>query len=291
MRSGDEVNRIQWEVRLQQTACDGGAHSRFNNAMDDLTEKSLDELQALLDAIEGLERGQPYSPEHVRWVQNTSFALGRLLGSRSALYHSFVNLNFHAAGSFVLSGWDIEKEKRQLHLEAYRKDLGIARGILQSAIDQLKKVGLDQLRKESGYRIAAGAHKVFLAHGTHTPALDRIERYLRSSGFEPVIVSRLPSEGQAIDDLVEQRMSECSCAIILATKDDQVGDKWQPRPNVMHEIGLAQEKLDDRVIYLKESGCKFPSNVGPKVWESFSQDDLAPAFEKISRELHGFGLI
>lgn len=86
-------------------------------------------------------------------------------------------------------------------------------------------------------------------------------------------------------------MTGCLCAIILATKDDKVQDYFQPRPNVIHEIGLAQEKFRNRVIYLKEKGCKFPSNVQPKVWEDFIQESLENVFEKIVKELRGFKLL
>jgi len=54
---------------------------------------------------------------------------------------------------------------------------------------------------------------------------------------------------------------------------------------------MAQEKFKRKVIYLKENGCEFPSNVRPKVWGNFTQDNMENAFEKISKELRAFGLI
>jgi predicted nucleotide-binding protein len=78
--------------------------------------------------------------------------------------------------------------------------------------------------------------------------------------------------------------------IALATKDDEVDGHYQPRLNVIHEIGLAQEKLR-RIIYLKEEGCQFPSNVAPKIWESFTQDNMENAFAKVVKELRAFGVI
>jgi len=54
---------------------------------------------------------------------------------------------------------------------------------------------------------------------------------------------------------------------------------------------MAQEKFKRKVIYLKENDCEFPSNVRPKVWENFTQDNMENAFEKISKELRAFGLI
>jgi len=75
----------------------------------------------------------------------------------------------------------------------------------------------------------------------------------------------------AVDDLVELRMAESDCAVILATADDEVSGYWQPRPNVMHEIALAREKLDNEVISSKQHGCEFPSERPPEaVGECFS---------------------
>lgn len=138
--------------------------------------------------------------------------------------------------------------------------------------------------------------KVFISHGKETKALDKIEKYLADLGVEPVVLKRNPSMGKALDDLVDSKMSECLAMIVLATKDDEVqGEKvekyFQPRPNVVHEIGLAQEKLNNKIVYLKEVGCIFPSNIQPKVWENFTQDNMEAAFSKIARELKSFGII
>lgn len=133
--------------------------------------------------------------------------------------------------------------------------------------------------------------KVFISHGVETRALDKLEKFIRVLGIAPIIVKHLASEGKALDDLIDSRMSSCDTVIILATKDDRVEDYYQPRPNVIHEIGLAQEKVKDKIIYLKEDGCVFPSNILPKVWETFTQDNMENAFLKIVKELKAYGLI
>ena len=68
-------------------------------------------------------------------------------------------------------------------------------------------------------------------------------------------------------------VSECPAAVILATKDEEADGRWQPPPNVLHKIGLAQQKFNNRVICLKDTRCEFPSNVQPKVWEHFTQEN------------------
>ena len=86
-------------------------------------------------------------------------------------------------------------------------------------------------------------------------------------------------------------MDSCDAIIIVATADDKLENgESQPRQNVVHEVGLAQAKMPERIIYLKESGATFPSNIAPKIWESFTRDDMGPAYRKIVRELRAFEL-
>ncbi len=137
--------------------------------------------------------------------------------------------------------------------------------------------------------------RIFISHGRKNKALEKVKNFLISLNLEPVIVEEKPSEGKSVDDLVEERMKSCSAVIILATKDDKIEKRkriyYQPRQNVIHEIGLAQQILVNRIIYLKEKGCEFPSNINPKVWENFTRNNMENAFIKINKELKAFGII
>lgn len=92
----------------------------------------------------------------------------------------------------------------------------------------------------------------------------------------------------SVDELVPQRMHECCCAIILATRDFESPGSGSPRGNVIHETGLAQQIFEDKVIYFLEQGVEFPSNIRPKVWESFNAENLEPLWRKIVKELRAF---
>ena len=144
--------------------------------------------------------------------------------------------------------------------------------------------------------VSVGPKRIFVSHGNETQALIKLERFLRGLGLTPIIVKDEPSLGKSLDDLIDEQMGTCMAVIILATKDDKVKDEggkeyYQPRPNVIHEIGLAQEKVKDRIIYLKEKGCIFPSNISPKVWEIFTQDNMESAYLKVVKELKGFRIV
>ena len=246
-------------------------------------------LDAALAKMPSLRESTCGSVEHVEFVQTTGLELARIFGRDAAPTRNFARINFQATGNFVSSLFDIDRDLARRRHDAYLRGLNYAEGIIRSAKSQLATHGADKILTTS--RIEAGAARVFISHGKRSEALVKVERFVRALGLEPVIVVHGASEGMSVDALVEKRMAECDCAIILATGDDQVGNIRQPRPNVIHEIGLAQEKLDDKIVYLKEAGCEFPSNIRPKVWESFTQDNLEAAFEKIIKELRAFRVI
>ena len=251
-------------------------------------EQALAIVDEALTEVPPLRRSTALSPAHVAFVQSVGLELARIFGPYSAVSKNFNAIDYQSTGSFV-AGWDINEEIARRRHAAYLRGLDLAEGILQSARQQLTRHGVDNIL--SGTRIRTQGPSVFVSHGKESRALIKLERYLRTIGAQPIIVVRGASEGMSVDDLVAKRMSESDCAIILATADEAVEGRRQPRPNVLHEIGLAQEKLEDRVIYLKEVGCDFPSNVQPKVWENFTQDNMEDAFEKVMKELRAFRLL
>jgi hypothetical protein len=252
-------------------------------------DEAITALREAISKILVLRTSRAYGPEHVQFIQSTGLEIERIFGPDSPISINFAKISYQYGGHVLGNPFNIDSIIERKNHIAYLEGLDIAEGILSSAIEQLLKYGADRILTES--RIRRGEGSVFISHGKETPALRKVERFIRALGLQPVIVILGASEGLSVDDLVEKRMSESDCALILATVDDQVEGLKQPRLNVIHEIGMAQEKFGNKVIYLKENGCEFPSNVRPKVWENFSQDNMEVAFEKISKELRAFGLI
>jgi hypothetical protein len=246
-------------------------------------------VETALERVRALRSAMPNAPEHVAFVQTVGLQLARIFGRDSAVSRNFSAIKYQVTGGFVANPLNYESELARHTMGAYQRGLGIAEGILLSASELLALPDVSGILRAG--RIRSEGARIFISHGKTSPALEKVERLLRALGLQPVIVARGPSEGMAVDDLVEARMDECDCAIILATADDKIDSHYQPRPNVIHEIGMAQQKLADKVIYLKEEGCEFPSNVRPKVWETFTQSNLETAYEKISKELRAFGLL
>jgi hypothetical protein len=258
------------------------------------TTEALTQLQALLGEVPNLRSAGPDSAPFTRWLQNLLFWVPRIFGNGSGVHANFANLpwgvrpgQLHQISPFT----DIAKFRESETKKGFQRDLGLAEGFLQSAIDQVREVGLEQIQAESGLMVSPTAQKIFVTHGHAEEVLRQVEDFLRASGFEPIVVKREPSGGGSVDDVVEEYMEGCAAQIILATSDDEVTGGWQPRMNVIHEVGLGQRIFKKKIVYLKEVGCEFPSNVGPKIWESFVRTDMGPAFTKINKEFRAFGLI
>jgi hypothetical protein len=252
-------------------------------------EDALSLIDEAIEKVAALRSSRLRSPAHIEFIQSTGLDVARIFGAHSAVARNFAAISYQQIETAFVSAFDMQREVARLRHEAYLRGLDQAEGILLSARSQLTRHGFDKIL--IGSRIRNEGPRVFISHGRQSAALTKVENYLRAIGAHPVVVIRSASEGLAVDDLVDKRLAESDCALILATADDAVDGRKQPRPNVIHEIGLAQEKLENRVIYLKEIGCDFPSNVGPKVWENFTQENMEAAFEKIGKELHGFGLL
>jgi predicted nucleotide-binding protein len=254
---------------------------------------SPNEAIAILDnalaKIELLRASYAHSAAHIEFIQTTGLELGRIFGASSTVTKNFCGIDYFAVGRFIATASTMEGKLQGKKREAYQRGLDIAEGVLRSARSQLQQHGVDRILRLS--RARSGGARVFISHAGQTNVLARIESFIRSIGLYPIVVARGPSEGLSVDALVDKRMNESDCAIILATSDEAVSKRKQPRPNVLHEIGLAQAKFGDKVIYLKEEGCEFPSNVNPKVWENFTRDNLEFAFEKIAKELRAFDLL
>ena len=133
--------------------------------------------------------------------------------------------------------------------------------------------------------------KAFISHGKDSAALKKLTEFIETLGIEPLIVKKRASLDKDLPDKVDTYINQADFVIILATADDKVGDKLQPRQNVIHEIGLAQKTHPGRIIYLLEEGAEFPSNIRPKVWESFKQRNVMDAFLGIIRELRAYGML
>lgn len=109
--------------------------------------------------------------------------------------------------------------------------------------------------------------KVFVIHGRNTKAADEMSNFLRSLGLAPIVFNELRAKmggTPTIADIVTRGMEEAKAVIALFTGDeysslhpdfrnsrDKEPDihRWQARPNVLFEAGMAFGRDRNRVVF------------------------------------------
>jgi len=158
--------------------------------MDDRTSRAIKIFREHLNKIVELRKDYPNSASHMRWLINVDFDLSRTFGTGLGMHNNWKKIRWQFYGRINIPyNRDPDQFVEQLNLEAYQRGLDMAQGILQSAIDQLKQVGIEVI-KEKGYDVPDSDRRIFISHGKQTLALDKIERFVRSIGFNPIVVSR-----------------------------------------------------------------------------------------------------
>lgn len=112
------------------------------------------ELGLLTEETKILASKSRLSEEHVRWVSRTLRFLEQIFGQESRYYKNFQSLTWRREGSFVIGGParphetdDPEIGFRRVHQEAYKEQLGIARGLLLAAKDELENSDMGSVYK------------------------------------------------------------------------------------------------------------------------------------------------
>lgn len=103
-------------------------------------ETALTELTSLINEAQSLTQSQRMSAEHTRWLAKTLQFLESIFGTSSIYYLSFKQLQWQQSGSFVIQAWDIQGALDVRHHQAYVRDLGTAKGLLQAAHDELESI-------------------------------------------------------------------------------------------------------------------------------------------------------
>jgi predicted nucleotide-binding protein len=259
--------------------------------------KAIERLQKLIKEIPRL-RGLNY--------ENSEF------GSWRARVNSILSLAFDDEDYMKFINAKLRSDMRlmgdEVHQSNYEHNLTTLKTILQSIVDKHELLetktqptskrepkGVVRVFPESIFRKVPP--KVFISHGRESAALRELKEFIETLGIEPLIEKEQASLDKDLPDKVNLYLNQADFVIVLATGDDTVRDKItgaeiiQPRQNVIHEIGLAQKTHPGRVIYLLEEGANFPSNIRPRVWDSFRQRHMMGAFLGIVRELRAYGML
>ncbi|MBI4120415.1 MAG: TIGR02391 family protein [Parcubacteria group bacterium] len=107
---------------------------------------AIAELGNLADQTRVLENLKRNCEEHIRWVAKTRRFLTEVFGQESTFSITFASFTWSQQGRFVIGGPARPNESfnpqlgiDRVHQEAYVKELGVARGLLLAAKDELEE--------------------------------------------------------------------------------------------------------------------------------------------------------
>ena len=110
------------------------------------TELAINELQGLMSELSHGNNMGPGSSAHIRWLFNVTSVLEEVFGPSSKIYNTFRTLKWHHVGTRLVTIWEMDEPdmgQARYDNDAFRKTAQVAFGILQAAIDQLEKHGID----------------------------------------------------------------------------------------------------------------------------------------------------
>jgi uncharacterized protein (TIGR02391 family) len=118
-------------------------------------ETAVAELEKLADQTRALESLKRNCEEHIRWVAKTRRFLAEMFSEESTYYTTFASFTWSQRGNFVIGGPAQPKESfnpelgiDRVHQEAYVKELGVARGLLLAAKDELEESEAKEVYKD-----------------------------------------------------------------------------------------------------------------------------------------------
>jgi len=158
---------------------------------------------------------------------------------------------------------------------------------------------LKQSRSSSGS--PSLSNKVFVVHGHDLEFKTEVENFIHEIGLDPVVLHRMPDEGQTIIEKFE-KYSDVGYAFILLTPDEityAVDQENRPdndrtkekraRPNVIFEFGYFVGKLGrPRVCCLHKGDVILPSDLSGLVYKKID-DSLEKQGFSIIKELKAAG--
>lgn len=137
--------------------------------------------------------------------------------------------------------------------------------------------------------------KVFIVHGHDTNVRNEVELFIRSIGYDPIILCKRADKGNTIIEKIEREAKDVCFAIVIYTScdlgKDRNSNELRPRArqNVVFEHGFMCAHLGrERVCALLEEGIEQPGDLQGVIYK---QLDSAGAWKyQIADEMKAAGL-
>lgn len=121
---------------------------------------------------------------------------------------------------------------------------------------------------------------VFIGHGQNPLWKDVKDHLQDQHGYKVVAYEVGARAGHEIRDILEEMLNESTFAILVMTGEDETrSGKFQPRLNVVHELGLFQGRLGfRRTMILLEEGIEEFSNISGIHQVRFSKGNIKETY-------------
>jgi predicted nucleotide-binding protein len=144
-------------------------------------------------------------------------------------------------------------------------------------------------------QLTVDSKAVFIVHGHDTNVRNEVELFIRSIGYEPIILCKRADKGNTIIEKIEHEAKNVCFAIVIYTScdlgKDKNADKLQPRArqNVVFEHGFICAHLGrERVCALLEVGVEQPGDLQGVIYKPL---DVAGIWRyQIADEMKAVGL-
>lgn len=160
-------------------------------------------------------------------------------------------------------------------------------------LEFLNKVEINQ----SNLATVSDAKYIFIVHGHQYGKVVEIENFVRSIGYDPIVLFKEPSAGQTIIEKIESLSKKACFGIVLYTKCDfgyalnhEQECKPRARQNVVFEHGYLMAKLTRTHVCALVDGndIELPSDISGIVYQSI--DDGGNWKYELAKNMNAVGL-
>jgi hypothetical protein len=117
-------------------------------------EAAIEELNNLAGQTNALQQLKRNCEEHIRWIVKTRRFLTEIFGEESTYFATFASFTWSKQGGYMIGGPARPNESfnpqlgvERVNQEAYVKELGVARGLLLAAKDELEEKEINEVYK------------------------------------------------------------------------------------------------------------------------------------------------
>ena len=190
----------------------------------------LENLVAQTHALQGLKRN---CEEHIRWIAKTRRFLAEVFGEESTYFATLASFTWSKQGSYFLGGPARPNESfnpqlgvERVNQEAYVKELGVARGLLLAAKDELEEVEIGEVYKGKDTK----------------PETSLILKIINLAEYKlRKVIRKEPSNEKEVQDAFENLLVGADISFSRETERIEYSSKTYTPDFTMERAGLAVE--------------------------------------------------